>query len=78
MFLGKGGGAFLPAKKYATGSDSQGVVVADFNKDGKDDLAVTNYSDNTVSVLLRKGDGTFNAQKIYKTVPFQWVLRTQL
>src|SRR5207248_3170830 len=29
--------------------------------DGKQDLAVTNFSDNNVSVLLGKGDGTFAA-----------------
>ncbi len=31
------------------------------------DLAVTNSSDNTVSVLLGNGDGTFSAQTVYGT-----------
>ena len=35
------------------------VAVADFNGDGSADVAVTNASDSTVSVLLGKGDGTF-------------------
>ncbi|MGC2422757.1 MAG: FG-GAP-like repeat-containing protein [Nitrospirota bacterium] len=35
------------------------VAVGDFNGDGKLDLSVTNYNDNTVSILLGNGDGTF-------------------
>ena len=35
------------------------MAVGDFNGDGKADLAVANYSDNSVSVLLGNGDGTF-------------------
>src|SRR3979490_2532604 len=43
----------------ATGNKPSAVVVADFNGDGKLDLAATNESDNTVSVLLTKPDGSF-------------------
>jgi len=35
--------------------------VSDFNGDGIQDLAVANYSSNNVSVLLGRGDGTFQA-----------------
>jgi len=35
------------------------VVVADFNGDGKPDLAVLNTGSANVSILLGKGDGTF-------------------
>jgi len=35
------------------------VVAGDFNKDGILDLAIANSSDNNVSVLLGRGDGTF-------------------
>src|SRR5262249_13347763 len=38
------------------------VVSGDFNGDGRIDLAVANEYPNTVSVLLGKGDGTFQAQ----------------
>ena len=52
---------------YPTRSGSYGVAVSDFNGDGKTDLAVTNYLDSTVSILLGNGDGTFQAQVTYPT-----------
>ena len=39
--------------------------VGDFNGDGKVDLAVTNATDNKVSILLGNGDGTFQPQATY-------------
>jgi hypothetical protein len=41
------------------------VAAADFNGDGKLDLAVANNRDGNVSVLLGKGDGTFGAAVNY-------------
>jgi hypothetical protein len=35
------------------------LTVADFNLDGNLDLAVANAGDNTISILLGNGDGTF-------------------
>ncbi len=43
---------------YAAGSGAKSVVMADWNNDGKLDLAVANGSASTVSVLLGNGDGT--------------------
>jgi len=51
----------------AAGNAPSAVAVADFNGDGKLDLAVTNTGDNTVSVLLGKGDGTFATAANYAT-----------
>ena len=34
-------------------------MAADFNGDGKLDLAMANQNDGTVSILLGNGDGTF-------------------
>ena len=46
----------------ATGANPAGIAVGDFNGDGLADLAVTNFGANTLSVLLGKGDGTFQPQ----------------
>ena len=35
------------------------LAVGDFNQDGKPDLAVANNADNSVSILLGNGEGTF-------------------
>jgi len=41
------------------------IVVADFNGDGNLDIAIANRTSNDISVLLGKGNGTFNAQVKY-------------
>lgn len=57
---------------YPTGSSPNGVIAADLNGDGKPDLAITNSADNTVSILLGNGGGTFTAQPTLTTgsVPY--------
>ena len=52
---------------YTTGSYPRSVAVGDFNGDGEADLAVADYSDSTVSVLLGNGDGGFAAKTDYAT-----------
>jgi hypothetical protein len=47
--------------QYPAGSESFLMVQADFNGDGKMDLAVANWESNNVSVFLSNGDGTFQA-----------------
>jgi len=63
VLLGNGDGTFQAAVNYNVGTYPYSVAVGDFNGDGKPDLVVTNYtsstSDNSVSVLLGNGDGTF-------------------
>src|SRR5688572_13497401 len=53
--------SFSPAVGYPAGANPQAVASADLNGDGRLDLAVANYSDGTVSVLLGNAGGTFQA-----------------
>ena len=50
---------------YGTGAEPYALAAGDFNRDGKLDLAVTNINDNSVSILLGNGDGTFQTQSVY-------------
>ncbi|MGA7498558.1 MAG: VCBS repeat-containing protein, partial [Isosphaeraceae bacterium] len=51
--------------RSAAGSAPISIVAGDFNGDGRTDLAVANFNDNDVSVLLGNGDGTFQNQVRY-------------
>ncbi len=53
--------SFSPPLGYGVGSLPSAVAVADFNGDGKPDLVTANRGDNSFSVLLGNGDGTFQA-----------------
>lgn len=69
VLLGNGNGTFGDGTSYTSSllnSDSSQVTVADFNGDGKVDLALTNSLTNDIAILLGNGDGTFqNPPKIY-------------
>jgi hypothetical protein len=60
VLLGNGDGTFGGKTDFGTGIGPLSVAIADFNADGRPDLAVANYySSQTVSVLRGNGDGTF-------------------
>jgi hypothetical protein len=62
IFLGNGNGTFTAAPALAaTGQNVNNAAVADFNGDGKPDLAISLPDANAIQVLLGKGDGTFRA-----------------
>jgi hypothetical protein len=64
--LGNGYGTFaLPMHDNPVADGPTGIVVGDFNGDGRLDLATANDSSGTVSVLLGNGDGTFAPQFTY-------------
>lgn len=46
-------------QSYPVGAGPVQIVIADFNGDHIPDIATVNSSDNTVSILINKGDGTF-------------------
>ena len=65
IFLGNGDGTFQTPRDYPVGNGArslflaQALLASDFTNDGHDDLVVSNLDDNTFSVLLGNGDGTF-------------------
>jgi VCBS repeat protein/PASTA domain-containing protein/FG-GAP repeat protein len=59
--------SFARARNYATGRSPASVAIGDLSGDGKPDLATAN--DATVSVLLNRGDGSFQGKHDYRTGP---------
>jgi len=53
--------------EFATGNNPQFVVAGDTRNNSTQDLLVANFADNTLSVLLGNGDGTFADQVTYPT-----------
>ena len=71
MLLGNGDGSFQAAQFFPAGVGPSGVAIADVNHDGIADLVVANqgdlpYQDSGMSVLLGKGDGTFEAARSWQ------------
>src|SRR5712671_286093 len=56
---------FTPQTTFAVGDTPFSVTTADVNGDGHADLITANQNDNTVSVLLGTGTGTFGAQTTF-------------
>ena len=70
VLLGNGDGTFQKAVQYVAGLMPDAIVAGDFTGDGHTDLAVVSagtYPDHrgSLSVLLGKGDGTFQPQVTY-------------
>jgi hypothetical protein len=70
ILLGNGDGTFKPGNTYPAGGPfAYYIVAADFNRDGKLDLAVTAQgtggSFGTLAVMLGNGDGTFGPATVY-------------
>lgn len=71
LLLGKGDGTFQAAVNFPAGTTPVAIAVADFDRDGKFDLAIQNEGkllggigpliENSVSIHLGQGDGTFMA-----------------
>lgn len=66
--LGTGGGAFGTRSDYGTGNAPYSMAIGDLNGDGKPDIVTANmgtypdYYDESVSVRLGTGTGTFGAK----------------
>ena len=71
VLVGNGDGTFKDPQTYVTGHAGElstaYVTTGDFNGDGHMDIAISSSSEDTVSVLLGKGDGSFRAQSTFGT-----------
>ena len=78
VLLGTGNGKLQAAQTYSSGANTAlSVAIADFDKDGRLDLAVANQCQDSscqngaVSVLLGNGNGTFRAAQSYASAGYQ-------
>jgi hypothetical protein len=67
VLLGDGTGRFHQSGIYPSGMETTGVTVADFNGDGRSDVAVANNTEN-VMVFFGTGKGTLKKPTRYKLV----------
>jgi VCBS repeat protein len=83
VMLGNGNGTFQPPDQTFVAQGGQdvhwgGLVVGDFNGDGKPDMALSKTNSRCdvtpsacgVSVFLGNGDGTFQSERVYATGTF--------
>ena len=56
---GHGDGTFLPPIEVPAGAEPYALAVADFNGDGRLDIAVANYEPGDVTVMMNQGGGVF-------------------
>jgi hypothetical protein len=62
VMLGNADGTFRARVDFPAGGQAQDLAAGDFNSDGKQDLAVSIFTQQTsLSLLTGNGDGTFNA-----------------
>lgn len=59
--------SFITPNSYSVGTDPYVSDVCDFQNDNILDIVTANFTDNTVSVLLGNGDGTFQNTATYST-----------
>lgn len=72
LFFGDGAGNFVARSGNGpldTGTTPAGIVIGDFNADGKEDIAITNQgtTPGTISVFLGDGTGGFTSRNDFQT-----------
>ena len=63
------GGSYTNMVPYPGGRGPYGLNVADFDANGAEDIAATNYYSSEVTVHLTEGDGTLPAPRKFLTAP---------
>ena len=71
VFLGSPSGVYSPTT-HPTSARTVGVLAADFNRDGKADIAALSSRGADVTVLLGNGDGTFRAPARHRVGGDPW------
>ena len=76
IMLGVAGGGFSAPTPYSVELNPQAVVIADFNRDDVQDVAVANAggATGTVSVRLGAGNGSFGPEAAYPTGTGPWAI----
>jgi VCBS repeat protein/FG-GAP repeat protein len=74
ILINQGDGTFKGAVKYPVGSNPRSLIAADFNGDGKPDIAAGSYGSDDVSVLINQGDGTFKEAARYPIGSYPYML----
>jgi hypothetical protein len=59
VLLGNGAGGFGAPQSFPAGLYPTSMVAADFNRDGRSDLALAQSGSSAISLLAGNGDGTF-------------------
>ncbi len=70
ILLGNGDGTFVAGSRFACGEDPRSIAIGDVNADGRPDLATANVTpgfENSISVFMGLGDGTFGGATYYAT-----------
>jgi FG-GAP-like repeat len=72
--FGDGAGGVTSQVKYGTGTSPFGITIADLNTNGAgyDDIIVSNFEENTLSILWSLGDGTFVGPPLF--IGFDWLI----
>jgi hypothetical protein len=63
--LGNGDGTFQPAVSYDTTAGPTSITVADYNGDGKLDIAMVDSAGDQVKLFLGNGDGSLQTPSLY-------------
>jgi hypothetical protein len=72
LVLGRAGGGLVTPTRHPTGIGTVGALAADFDGDGKLDLAGLSEGRSDVTVSLGNGDGTFRSSARYRVGGDPW------